>query len=200
MKHELVTIPCEALPDLLFKDGKEWANKHYEIITAFVLCHFSQIQLGMTCGVGIDVQDRYRREIPKTGTVTLDEIESLLTDKKNEDSPVDVWITCEKGAMGFQLKRWGAFATGKDSQALADYLNTLSHEYARTKAKLVLILESGEDIDTRTILAQLKTDDYPFAAIMFIALSDGKVQIGEFWPNPGQDSFVIESGKMRLAN
>ena len=188
--YNFIFITEESVRDFLREYGKGPQSKDYELVIAILLKRFCDRQWNSDCWIGFELQDRHLSDVPQNGMASVEGIAEIIRKKVREDTPVDVAITkgmpegpARQGPV-FQLKRWRG-----DTDGLIAYLNNLNKKYSRILATLVVIFETHHDMYLERIQAELNTSAFPFSHLMFMSLSEGKIHIGEIWPNAGMESY-----------
>lgn len=197
-----------AIRDYIRKYGKGPSSKDYELVVSLILAQFFEEQFGKECYIGFELDESHAREVPKQGINTLDEIAKVLKKKVTERTPVDVAIspcftaTRRGRGISFQLKRFGKDPKDKDTDALIRFLNKdLPERYqSGMRITLVLILESGSELDLPRVISELKTTNYPFERIMYTGIAHRKIIIGEIFPNQGSSEYDLQHFLMQSAS
>jgi hypothetical protein len=91
--------------------------------------------------------------------------------------------------MTFQVKRFGLGRSKKDTEELISYLNSFPSKYSKTEENLLIVLESGTELDGNRLVKEVCTDNFPFPRIMFTGMARGKVFIGEIYPDKGYNEY-----------
>lgn len=200
---EYLFLNEETIRAFLKSYGRGPNSKDYELLVAILLKRFCEIQWNKKCIIGFKLKGGYARTLPKFGYGDIDDIKAIIREKIDEDDSIDVAIVPEilkeisqrkMRGPAFQLKRFGKNLT-KDSNftdSLINYLNSIPKKYSKVNATLFIILETNKEVDFKRIRKSLKTNNYPFNKIMFLAMSSKKVYIGEFWPNSGMSEYNPE--------
>jgi hypothetical protein len=188
--YNFIFITEESIREFLIHYGKGPQSKDYELVTAILLKRFCDRQWNSDCWIGFELQDRHLNDIPQRGMASVEEIAEIIRKKVREDTPVDVAITkgtfdgpAKQGPV-FQLKRWR-----EDTDKLISYLNDMYKKYSPILGTLVIIFETNDEINFQKIQSEFDASRFPFAHLMFVSLADGKIHIGEIWPNAGMESY-----------
>lgn len=196
---ECVYFDPETIRDFLRGHGRGPMSKDYELAVAVLLHRFCEDQTKKPCVIGLKLQDKFVKDLPDLGHLTLDQMKDILRKLVDEDSPLDIAIaegtTKEVGGnrkgYAFQLKRFGRNPKANDNAALIDYLNGMVKKYAPVEASLFVILESPVEIDLQLVQKSLKTENYPFNRIMYLMKPNdiNTYYVGELWPNSGRNEY-----------
>ncbi len=198
MKNYFVFFSRRTILDFLRKYNKGPDSKDYELLIAMVLSRALEEMWGKPNVIGFEISEKYARDLPDLGSLTIKQVEKVLRRYVEENSPVDLAITKgtilnhEPKSAAFQLKRFGKNTKEKDTNALIEFLNKMPKKYSKVKATLVVILEPGVQILPLEVRKNLITDNYPFNRIMFIIGMNDKLMIGEFWPKFGMNEYNPE--------
>ncbi len=200
-KNELFFLEEWVVIDFLrSKENKFSSNSKYiELLVSLVLNKFCERQFASKCWIGLEIQEKYKKEIPEKGFATLEEIDKIVTKKVEENTPVDVYI-CKmptngdvvSRGMAFQLKRFGKDLYKQDTDSLINFINCDCKEYGKTQASLIILIESSEEIDLQLLQRSIKTDGYPFIKIILIGLSNQKyIDFYGIWPESGSARYNL---------
>ncbi len=196
MKTELLFFPSWVIRDFLKENGKGPHTKDYEFIAALALEKFCSIQWTAICEIGFHIKPKYTHLTKgKTGFIDMNTLTELFRKGIDENHLVD-FVIAKKGrryqGLAFQVKRFGLGRDATDTDALADYLNSLRN-YTKTDTALVVIIDKiSNEIDMKKLKSQISTNDYPFKRIMFIWQSGKTLCIGEIFPEEGINEYPIK--------
>lgn len=185
----------EALLDYLRSRGRGMLTKDYEFLVSIILCRFHRKKTSTSHVVGFEIKPEHERALPKTGQLDINGIADILQRQIQEQTPVDVVIAAgeidgkSKRGQPYQIKRLGARGAQLDTDVLVAFINNLHRKYAKVAARVMLILETDQLIDFTRVRNEIDMIAFPFDAVMFIAVSEGKILVGEIWPNEGYDDF-----------
>lgn len=194
-------MSSEAIIDFLKRFGKGSQSKDYEKVASVFLAKFCEGQFGKKCDIGFPLKEVFSKEVYGMSAFTIEDIDTILQKKVDEDTPIDVIITPEadvfnrrRKGLTFQLKRFGK-GQEDGTGSLIDYLNlnkNIKQRYAPAPMVSLVFLMECKEMNTRKVRDKFISEKFPFARIMFIAIStDKKLQIGEFWPNEGMNEYDI---------
>jgi hypothetical protein len=185
----------DALFDYLRSRGRGMLTKDYEFLVSIVLCRFHRKKTGISHVVGFEIRPEQERTLPKTGQLSIDDLADILQRQIQENTPIDVVIAGgeidgkTKQGQAYQIKRLGARGVQLNTDVLVAFINNVYRKYARVTARLVLVLETDQLIDFTRVRKEIRMAAFPFDSVMFMAVSAGKILIGEIWPNEGYDNF-----------
>lgn len=176
-------------------------TKHYELLIALVLNKFCERQWGTKCSIGLEIKNKHSKDVSNNGLATLQELDEIITKKVEEDTSIDIMIgrkTLKKEknitqGMAFQLKRFGINKKYQGANELMNSLNSYSKKYHKSEISLVVIIESLEKFDLNKIALAIQTNNYPFQKIIFIGISQNKVNFYGIWPEMGWSVFNLKT-------
>ena len=168
LRLECVWFEDWVIVDYLKNIGKTTKTKHYELLIALVLNKFCERQWGIKCSIGLEIKNKYSKDIPNNGLATLQELDEIIMKKVEENTSIDIMIgrkTLKKErnimqGMAFQLKRFGINKKDQGANELVDLLNSYSKKYSKSNASLVVIIESLKF--DRNKITEIQTNNYPF--------------------------------------
>ncbi|MEI7890825.1 MAG: hypothetical protein WCI36_02555 [bacterium] len=198
MKKYFVFFDRKTIQEFLFKYGKGSNSKDYELIVAIALSASLEDMWKIPNVIGFELLDKYVRDLPDSGMISIEQVEKIIRKYVEEKSPVDIAIakgtiaSHEPRGSAFQLKRFGMNAQEKSTSSLVDFLNEMPRKYSKNEVSLFVILEKGVEISPSELQKAIITDNYPFNKIMFMIMMNNKLMIGEFWPKSGMNEYDPE--------
>lgn len=195
---ETVFFNEETIRTFFRQYSKGSKSKDYEFLVAIILNRFLEDIWNKPCVIGFKLKRKYSHLLPRKGLTNIVEIASIFKKQIDEDDPIDLVIVPgtiksmpykTKGGIGFQLKRFGMNSGKSDTNALIKYLTNISKRYAKTNTSLFLILDTGERVNFKKIQKCFPLKNFPFERVMFMAVSQEQLIIGEIWPNPGMNKY-----------
>jgi len=178
--------------------GRGSKSKDYEFLVAIILNRFFTDIWNKPCIIGFKLKNKYAYSLSRKESTNIIKIANILKKQIDEDDPIDLIVApgtigsityrIKKG-IGFQLKRFGTNSDKSDTNFLIEYLNNLYKKYAKTNASLFLILDTGKRINFKKIQKYFPIKNFPFERVMFMAVSEKQLIIGEFWPNLGMNKY-----------
>jgi len=188
--------------DLLKHIGKPNHTKHYELLTGMMLNKFCELQWSKKCWIGIELSNKYEREIPEYGQAYIEDLREMVEKKAEENTLTDIIIATKTNTqlgeipkgMAFQLKRFGKDPTKQDTNALINFLNIDCRNFAHAaNTALVVLMETPKEIDLRKLSTSINTQNYPFEKIILISLHGIMLTFTGIWPESGQLEYNIST-------
>lgn len=193
-----VYSPIDTFTDFLRNDGKGAGSKDYEIIAAIAMARFCEVQWNEECEIGLPITAARDALLPKSGELSIDEMIDLFRKGLEENSPVDFAVRSvakvEAGkkhhGIYVQTKRFGRGRKNTSTDALIEFIN--GQCYQSLHVTLLIVLETGHEIEVGRIPAALKKD-FPFERLMTFSKLGDKIHFMEFYPNQGMNEYDFES-------
>jgi len=172
-------------------------SKYIELLIALSLNKFCEKQWNCKCLIGLEIQDKYKRDIPKQGIISLEGLNEIITRKVEENTSIDIIIAkppinkSDNGqGMNFQIKRFGKNPYKHDTQSLINFLNNDCRKYCKSRISLVVVIESPKEIDLKLLQKSINTQNYPFEKIILIGMAkDNCIDYYGIWPESGYSRF-----------
>lgn len=201
IKNELLFLEEWVVVDFLRQIDDYFSNSKYiELLIALSLVKFCERQWNSKCWIGLEIQNKYKKDIPNVGTATFKELKEIIVKKVEESTFVDVTIAKmpsnkEYGVsqgMNFQLKRFGKDKNHKDTKTLIQFLNNKKKEYPKSKTNLVVLIETAEEINLKLLQSNIDTSDYPFEKIILVGFSESRyINYYGIWPESGYSKYDL---------
>lgn len=183
------------------KSHKEDYDKYDELLIGMALSGLHRADGVAEVLIGFKIKAANYRDLPSKGTTSLELVERIVEQFKDDDTPIDIVIAFDsieslqektnKG-VAYQLKRFRRHEDGDGTRPLVNYLSVdIPRKYAPVAAKLLIIPEKMATLDFASVANGLKFSDYPFKSIMFLNVTGENVFIGELWPGAGMNKYKL---------
>lgn len=169
-------------------------TSHQELLVAIFLAKFHSKSSSEEYKIGIPVKRRLAGKLPDTNT--NDQIEYLIKNWEDKDSPIDFSIIADRDysipenriGFSYQLKGFPSIKNGSDiTNNLLFYLKEkIPKKYAHTQGVglLVMIGADIERIDFANLSKKLLAiQEYPFGIIVLICRDKSNLVFYEVWPD-----------------
>jgi hypothetical protein len=199
MRLHTAIISIDQLRLYLEQHGRSIDTKDYELYAALLLTNFHAKQYGGNYLIALPA----KRGRLKEEKIDID-FSQLLTERIEEDSPIDFAIVPEKDVVNcrykppkgwaYQLKRC-IVKDENTEEEIVKFLEVISKKYSATEATLVLLLEHLDMTDRRFSLTKVnqlfQPKKFPFGRVLFVAgnQSENALTLGELWPRVGMSIY-----------
>lgn len=193
-----IWLSAEDIRNYLVEKGGTESSKDSELLTALMLNKFCEKQWRVDCHIGLELSGKYEREIKKKEVIDFKKLEEFIEKMTEEATPVDIAIgkkIIENNKIPsalFQIKRFGKDPKKKSTNDLIEYLNDLKRQYAKANmTRLVIVLETDQELDFNLIKQKLNTKDFPFHEIMLIGKVKNELNFYGVYPQCGMESISL---------
>ncbi|MBI5152652.1 hypothetical protein HZA39_03900 [Candidatus Peregrinibacteria bacterium] len=198
-KNEIVFYSSKAVKDFLLKFGKGPDTKDYEFFAALLLKNFCEKQWDKNCEIGFELKPKILNKIPKSASISLEQIADIFRKGIDEASLTDCIIATEQLADGgkregmrFQLKRFGIGRQKKDTNELIEFINSLNN--VKSEECLFVTLDKGVEVELPRVRESiLSNNKFPFSRLMFGWMENGKICIGEIYTQNGMEEYNLDN-------
>jgi hypothetical protein len=176
-------------------------SKYIELLIGLSLIKFCERQWNAKCWIGIEIKNKYLNELPANGLANFKQLNEIIINRANEDTPVDVSIAkmpeIKNGisrGMHFQIKRFGVNKNKLDTRSLVEFLNNDCKKYGKCQINLIVLVESPEEIDLQLLQKSIDTDNYPFEKIILAGFSENKyINFYGIWPESSWSRYNLNN-------
>lgn len=205
------------LDDLLvleFLDQAEdkMKTKNIELFIGLALAKFCEKQWGVECSIGLQIQNKYAKDIPKKDNITAEQLGIIIDKKVEEVTPTDIAIGMKqpkinkKGqkvgrGMTFQIKSFGKDPKKQNTGSLISYITeTIPRHYPLGSGSgLVITIETLDDIQLTEVAEKIKDTKNPFEQIVLIGFEDLRyINFYGLYPNTGYSQFDLDTFKFNF--
>lgn len=176
-------------------------NRHNELISAVMMSSiYSAGVLGQRdAPIGFMVKRDFYHKLDGNSDVTVDDIEKILRDYVENDTPIDIIISHlpiekitpknlnDRNTWSFQIKRFIEREGIDPTDALIDYLSMkIKRKYGtKVPSTLMLLPEITTSLDLPRLADSFDASDFPFKdvqCIFFDFKGSDTVRFGSIWP------------------
>lgn len=183
---------------LLYFDDLE---KYHELYVAVIWSKWQSKVTGIAdLAIGIPVLNK--KSFDKAEEHDLFEIKETIDKLKDDNSTIDVVVSSiPYGELGdiskmpngwnFQIKR---YRTDKKGDVTLDFRNFIIKKVIKKypgkhPVRLIVVAETAQKIDFKEAVKDFDWDNFPFTEFHFMYFRDGRIYMGEVWP----DTWVIST-------